>query len=225
MKDNNEKKGLVSTLATITPALIKIFIIVGVVSVVAIAGYLFIDMSAQSSSNDIALALEAVEDAYTEWMDAEEKTDSAELIASYEKIQADFSGTYADIRAAVQIGNILFEEGRYAEAGEKYLAAGEGFDPSYLTSSALIRAGISFENADNTEKAVSAYSALVEKHDETSVDVPRALFSLARLSESTGDYPTAASFYEQLVDSYTESDWTKLAQSRIIDLKVKGLYE
>jgi TolA-binding protein len=85
-----------------------------------------------------------------------------------------------------------------------------------------MQAAIAYENDTDIDSAKQVLGAIVSDYADSSAEVPRALFSLGRISEVEDAIADASDYYNRLVDDYPTSSWTNLARDRIITLTVQG---
>lgn len=154
--------------------------------------------------------------------DAERAATGQELIERAEELQASYAGSYAAARSAMLRGQIHEQLEQWAEAGEAYAKVAEVEPESYLAPIGLMLASVSYENAEMADEAVIVLERIVDEYGESSADAPRALFSLGRISETSGDLATAAARYNEVIDRYPSSSWTNFARDRILLLTAQG---
>lgn len=148
--------------------------------------------------------------------------DFSEIIASLDSVISKYKNYYAGQRALFIKADIFFNQKSFDTAAETYKILAERYSDSYLAPIALTNAAISHEEAGEIDSAIDQYKSVYEKYKGEYPDIPRILFSIARLYESQENYQEAADYYTILISSYTNSDWTNLARNRIIYLKAEG---
>ena len=201
-------------LAILGISLIVIVVAIGVVS------YVQNDRLVKST-----LALENLEVEFDEWASTEndEKTESAKaVIASATGIRSSFPKSYAALRSGIIEAKIYFDRGDFAAAEAAFNNVALANPNSHLAPTALGNAAAMAEERGDSEKALEYLVKLVETYP-SAPGLGRALFSLGRLYEETRQFDKAVVFYLRLSAMESETDWTKLAQSRIINLKSLGM--
>ena len=95
------------------------------------------------------------------------------------------------------------------------------FPKSYLAPVSLFDAAVCLEEKGDTDQAQKLYIQVYTSYKDSTV-APRALFDAARLDEAKSAWTDAQKKYDQVESLYGQSAWTKLAQDRVIELKVQG---
>ncbi len=228
-KEMSLKERIVARLSAFLYNNRRLFLIIAVGLVLLIAGYAGWSAWQDHILKQSTLRLEAVETTYQNWQSADDEAKKTELrtelTASLEDILDRYPGTWAAQRALFMSGGLAFEGGEWEQAAGYYRRLFEAFPESYLAPVSLFNAAVAREEAGDREGAVAAYRALVDAFGPETPQVPHALFSIARLHETAGEYREAGDIYEQLVEEYTASSWTSLARNRIIYLESEGLLE
>ena len=98
----------------------------------------------------------------------------------------------------------------------------KSFSNSFYAPVALFNAAVCYEESDDLDSALEALTELVKSYED-SYNLAYALYMMGRISEQQGNYPEAEKFYTQLKDDYSHSNWSKLAQNRMIYLKIEGI--
>ena len=171
------------------------------------------------------LLVEQVQNDYKNWIsetdDKKKKeiekiivTNSNEIIENYPKL-------YAAQRSLFILGDIAFRNNQWTEAISLYTKLADSFPESYLAPVGIFIAAVAQEETGNIPEAIDLYKILTSKYTKTSTDIPRAFFSMGRLYESMNMKTEAADSYNQLIDNFSSSNWTKLARSRIIILNIE----
>ena len=89
---------------------------------------------------------------------------------------------------------------------------------SYLAPVVLFNAGSMAEEAGDQDKALSFYELCDKNYRNSFPEAPRVIFSMARIYEVKKLVDKAVEQYTLLVDSWSEDDYSSLAQSRLIAL-------
>lgn len=201
----------------------RLTLIVALAAVVIIVAGLFIYIEVRSSREQAArLAAEEVQELYDDWIEASEEERPALAERLSERVDAVvevYPRFYAAQRALMVRGDLYWELEDWNRAADDFSRAANGFGDSYLTSIALSNAAAAAEEAGDVSRAKQLLQQLVDQH--ATAEVPRALFTLGRLAESTSDRDEALEYYNQLVQNHAGSNWTNLARNRIIALSVR----
>lgn len=171
------------------------------------------------------LALENLEAAFDEWASAEGNDKSEQeqnVIANATALRSSFPKSYAALRSGIIEARIYFDRGDFAEAEAAFSNVASMNPQSHLAPTALGNAAAMAEERGDSEKALEYLIKLVDIYPEAP-GMGRSLFSIGRLYEEAREFDKAIVFYLRLSAMASETDWTKLAQSRIIHLKSLGM--
>jgi TolA-binding protein len=144
-----------------------------------------------------------------------------ELTELLARILSRYPRQYAAQRAYLLQADMAYRAKDWGKAAENYQVLARRFPRSYLAPLALLNAGVSFEELGDAKQALSSYRRAQERY-RSSYLLPRVLFSIGRLLETEGDSAGALQAYNQLEDDHPDSNWTKMARNRIIQLKTEG---
>jgi tetratricopeptide (TPR) repeat protein len=171
--------------------------------------------------------LEKFEADFTAYSGEQDETKKAELekglLAAADAIVKKGPRLYAGQKALLYKAKIEESRKEWAAAEADWLAIVAAAPASYLAPVALQGAAVAAEEQGAADRAAADYQKLIDKYASTTVGLPHAYFSLARLAESSKDYVSALVSYQKIVATWPEDDWTKLATDRIIFLKSSGL--
>lgn len=176
--------------------------------------------ASENSSNDIAIDNESEVNIAE---DADAKLE--EIIKELDAIYSKYPRLYPGKKALFMKGNIFFEEEKYNEAYKIYKTVSEKYPKSYLVPICLNNAAICLEETEKNDEAFEIYKEITEKYVSEYPNIPHVYFSMGRLSEKKRDFTSAAEYYTILTEKYETSNWTNLANDRIIYLKSSGKYE
>jgi TolA-binding protein len=144
-----------------------------------------------------------------------------ELTDLLARILSRYPRQYAAQRALLLQADMAYRSKDWSKAAENWQALARRFPRSYLAPLSLLYAGVSYEELGDAKQALSSYQRVQERYRDSYL-LPRALFSSGRLRESEGDWAGALKAYNQLEDDHPDSNWTKMARNRIIQLKTEG---
>ncbi|AEJ61395.1 hypothetical protein Spith_1123 [Spirochaeta thermophila DSM 6578] len=130
-----------------------------------------------------------------------------------------YGKAYPSQRAMYLLGHLAFWQEDWDDASIWFDRLAKEFPRSYLAAVALLDAAAARENLGDTSGATTRYEKVIEAG--FSVLKPRALFSLGRLKESSGDREGARQIYTQLLEDYPSSQWSHLARDRMIFLQLQ----
>lgn len=166
--------------------------------------------------------IESIQDEYSSYMSMTDKTKKAEL---KKKIMKDLnliikkgSKTYPLERALFIEGNIFYANSEWVKSSESFDKLAKLFPKSYLAAVALLNSSAAYEENKDIDKAIERYQQVLDNYSQISPDIPNVLFSIGRLYEEKNDIKAARKSYNNLIDRFPGSNWTKLARSRIIYL-------
>lgn len=172
-----------------------------------------------------ALLSEKAQDLHQEWIYEQEegakKKLETELADLLQHIFKKYPRQYAAQRARLIEADLAYRARDWAKAAAAYQALASGFPRSYLAPLSLLYSGACYEELGDGKKALEAYERIRARYRDSYL-MPQVLFASGRLLESDGDFAGASKAYTQLEESHPDSNWTKLARNRIIDLKLKG---
>lgn len=179
--------------------------------------------ASKNTSNDIAMdegaEINIVKDT------AADDAKLEEIIKELDAIYSKYPSLYAGEKALFLKGNIFFDEEKYNEAYEIYKTVSEKYPKSYLVPICLNNAAICLEETEKNDEAFEIYKEITEKYVSEYPNIAHVYFSMGRLSEKKEDFTSAAEYYTILTEEYPTSNWTNLANDRIIYLKSSGKYE
>lgn len=169
--------------------------------------------------------IEIIQDSYSELSIISNEIEKAEaankLLLKIETLIENSPKNYALQRALFIKGNLYFQSEDWEKAEKAFSAVAAGFQDSYLAPISLVNIAVLLEESNKIDEAIDTYQLLIEKYSSVSPDIPNSYFSLGRLYEQNKDYDAALVEYNNLVDSFPDSNWTNLARSRIIYIESK----
>lgn len=168
-----------------------ILIAVGVILVVAafVLSYLFIYKNPH------------VEKAFEAYNGVETQALNDSIAAEqYMEVADRYKGDDAGKLAALSAAEVLYSQGKYAEAAE-YLQRFSSKD-DVLEANALVLTGDCYVNLDNYDEAIKYYQKAVKKADRNPQIVPRVLLKEANVYDAQANYGKALECYQQIKDGY-----------------------
>lgn len=191
-----------------------VFLILLVVAAVGIA--VFTTVSANSKMKGANF----LDSAVFNLMKAEDSLEGEELVAAENKFLTDVKA-FADsngkndntVRAYMMVAQTYYKNEDWKNSLDAWVKAGD-ISKSYLSGIAYYNAAVCYEQLADVTNAEKYYSlALENKEFELK---PHAMFSLARLLETQGKTEQAIAEYKNILNSYSDSQWANLANSRLI---------
>ncbi|WP_319561609.1 tetratricopeptide repeat protein [Marispirochaeta sp.] len=221
--ENQEKLKLGARIAQWIQKRKKVLLIAlaGILTILLVLGILN-GISSAKSKKAIASLIE-FEEIYSQWNNAatEKRRSIGEDVEQiFSEIEKDYSGTYAHQRGLFMMGDFYYKNEEWANSSEKYLALAAQYERSYLAPIALYNAAAAFEELGEIEKARENYRRISSEYPNTAL-APRSIFSFGRLEEQKSE-DDAVNAYNELIERYPQSNWTKLARSRIIELNISN---
>lgn len=179
----------------------------------------------ESRKRSALAAIDAAEYAYT---NNSADLDEAEAVARSDAVEQAVSPYLArrgvaGVRANMLSAEAAYQRGDYETALARYLAAADADRRAYTYAENMYNAAVCAEELGRRDDAVSYYEAAADAEDFFLAS--HALFNLGRLSESAGDNAKAAEYYQRAIDGHSGDSWANLSQSRLIDLRAKGLVD
>ena len=193
-----------------------IFIAIGVILVVAAftMSYLFIYKNPH------------VDKAFEAYNSIETQANLTDSLAAeqYMQVADSYKGETAGKLAALNAGELLYNQGRYEEAAEYLKRFSSGDD--VLEANALVLTGDCYVNLANYPEALSYYDKAIRKASGNPQIVPRVLLKEANVYDAEGNYAKALECYENIkanfpkfqlgnnleIDAYIEREKARMAQ-------------
>lgn len=200
----------------------KPILIVALIIVAAAIGIcVFVGIKDSQRKNKLS-AIDSIEYSYIKDYDAlsEEEIVSRQNEALDKLKEFETVGGVVGVRANMLAADICFAKKDFVNSKDYWIAAAEADKKAYTAPICYYNAGVCFEESGDNQTAATYYQMAVE--DKSFLLVSKALLSLGRVKEASGDYAGAAELYQKMVDEYGADGWTKLAQSRLIQLKIEG---
>lgn len=120
--------------------------------------------------------------------------------AEYKKVADKYSGTDAGDLAALNAGEVLYDQGKYQEAA-KYLEQASISEP-VLAANTLALTGDCYVNLKKYDQALDFYGKAISKADKNPQIVPRVLLKEANVYDEQKKYDKALECYQQIKNDY-----------------------
>lgn len=213
-----------NTVASFLKRNMKAIIIAGIALVVILVGLWIGIVINNNTHSSLQESIDTLGEQYTEWTASEDLT-SDEALTEAESLKEELlqlanhkSSAYATVKANYLLGMIEFKLESYDEALQYFLTAAEKGKDSYLSSLSLFNAAVVSEKLDDSVKALEYYQRVYDDSEGKAVEAARALFNVGRLHEEKGDTDLAKAVFQQLADEYPNSEYAKLAQTKLVIL-------
>ena len=217
MEKTNEEKNFSDVLGGFfsrTQKFWTVFLILLVVAVVAVGVISTVSAKTKMSGANF------LDSAVYKLMKAKSTLEGDELLAAENKFLADVK-SFADsngkndntVRAYMMLAETYFKKEDWNNSLESWLKAAEN-GKSYLSGISYYNAAVCYEQLGDTVNAEKYYSLALSNADFELK--PHAMFNLARLLESQGKNEQAISEYKNILNTYSNSEWADLANSRLI---------
>ncbi|MDR1306599.1 MAG: tetratricopeptide repeat protein [Treponema sp.] len=196
--------------------------ILGIVIAGSIGSVLFFTVRSALQNRAIA-TLEAFEKRKTDLGDLTDASKSMEIQALLEEINAFAPKTfgYASAKAYSLAADIYAARGEWALAEEAWTASAKRASGIYLAPLSLYNAAVAAEEQGNPDKALEYYNEALAFSGVFPAS-QRAQFNIGRIHEARNNKEAASEAYRNLIEkSSPDSNWAKLAQSRIIFLEME----
>ncbi len=184
-------------------------------------------VASSSILKNSTIAIEELEKNYQDASATNEGIDSAardRLIAQSDAIMAKYGKRYAAAKASIIKADVLMASKDLEGAEKAYAASAESYPKSHLAPVALSNAAAVAEDRGDADAALK-HLLKAEASYPNAPGAGRITLSIGRIYESSKQYGKAMEAYARLIASGTDSDWTKLAHTRIILLKSQGLVQ
>ena len=200
-----------------------IIILVAVVAVCAAVGII------QSRNENMFNSLLDLENRYNSILamddtSAEYAAERDSFISDAEALSAEAGlKKYQGAKAELMIADLLFDEGDYQSAADRYNAVASAQSGTYLGPLALMNAAAAYDEMGSTDEALSLYNVVFDTYGSDNAFAPKALFNAARIYEAQGNIELAKATFEQLTGLYAsspsgESEYAKMAEAHLIAL-------
>ena len=204
----------------------KFWIVFLILLVVASVGVgIFTTVSAKAKMNGANF----LDSAVYNLMKANSTLEGDELVAAEEKFLTDVK-SFAEsngkngntVRAYMMIAETYFKNADWQNSLDAWVKAGD-IAKSYLAGISYYNVAVCYEQLADVVNAEKYY--LLALNNEAFELKPHAMFSLARLYETQGKTEQAIIEYKNILNSYSDSEWADLANSRLIIIDTQVVSE
>jgi TolA-binding protein len=199
--------------------------VVLIAAAVFLVGYLIYSEVNKKLVSDAALMVETAQGVYDKWQgetDAAKKAPlEKDLLDRLNRVIGRYPRQYGGQRALFIRAEVSYSKKEWDAAAKDYTSLAARFSKSYLAPVSLFDAAVCLEEKGDKDQAQKLYTQVYTSYKDSTV-APRALFNAARLDEAKSAWTDAQKKYDQVESLYGQSAWTKLAQDRVVELKVQG---
>ncbi|NQT57808.1 MAG: tetratricopeptide repeat protein [Bacteroidetes bacterium] len=204
---------------------ITLLIILGIIIIAVVA--FGITVSALNKQLDKKTAqVEVFHDEYANWVNNTAELTEEESQNVYLKLQDDLSQFidstrkgYPELRALFTLASVEYHKESYKSAVDLFIQVFEDYPESHLAASSAMNAAVCYELLGDQDNAVKYYQMVYENYGDRSSEAPHAKFCIGRIYEVMGEADNAIESYRELSTEYPNSEWAKLAVSRLIALE------
>ncbi|MDR2661626.1 MAG: tetratricopeptide repeat protein [Treponema sp.] len=193
------------------------------IMIAGVIGFVLFFTVRNAIQNRAIVTLEALEKRKADLGDLGDPSKSMEVQAVLEEINAFAPKTfgYASAKAYSLAADIYAARGEWAPAEEAWAASAERSPGIYLAPQSLYSAAVAAEEQGNLDKALEYYNRALA-FSGVFPAFQRAQFNIGRIYEAQNNKTAASEAYRNLIEkSSPDSNWAKLAQSRIIFLEME----
>lgn len=196
-----------------------------VVIICVLIGYIVTNVILDNAKNK---ALAAIDEISYEMTEGSKDLDDSELTARETKALDALAvytkkGGVAGVRANMLCAEISFQQKNYEDSVNYWKAAANKGKKSYTAPLANYNMAVCYEMINNLEEAAKCYKVAAD--NEGFALNTHAKFSLGRVLEANGDFEGAIAAYTDLFDKNPNSEWAKIAKTRVLSLQIEGKAE
>ncbi|MDB6108696.1 MAG: Tetratricopeptide 2 repeat protein, partial [Pedosphaera sp.] len=139
---------------------------------------------------------------------------------AYAKVASEYAGTSAGGRALLMGAGVLFDAGKYKEAGDEFQKFLQQYPESPWTIQAQLGVAASLEAQGKSADAAAKYKEFTDRYPQNAA-IPQAKSALARLYLVQGKPEQALKLYEDLTKGRNNDSWTAEAEIQAAELLAK----
>ncbi len=201
----------------------KMILIITGIALVAIFVGLWIGINVSTNRAEANMGrLDELSEQYTTWVAIEDVT-STEAVELATTLKSDLEGfasskstSYPSVKASYLLGLIAFKEGDYDVAKNEFLSSLEKGKKSYIAPLSLFNLAVTSEQLNDASAALDYYQQVYDTTDGGAAQSAKALFNVGRLHDANNDTDLAKAVFQQLSDEYPNSEYAKLAASKLV---------
>lgn len=187
--------------------------------ILGVIGFSIYSEFSNSINEQASQGVEKAQELYGEWTEAEvgEKEEiENEFFDVCEKVLTEYADSAAAQKVLFIRGQVFAEKEDWQNAVNDYMNLVDNYANSHLTPIALTNAAAAYEAIDDVDKAIEILEKITKDYKGKSIEYAHAVFSLGRLNEEKGNFDEALTFYNELIEEFSSSGWTKIAKNRKI---------
>ncbi|RJP64433.1 MAG: DUF3808 domain-containing protein [Candidatus Abyssobacteria bacterium SURF_17] len=138
----------------------------------------------------------------------------SEKITALKDVSAEYSGSSAGRRAQFEVGNALYDLGRYDEAQAAFQKFVKENPDHQLAAAAMEAIGYCLESQGKWQEAADAYEALM-KRKPTSPVAARVNYRIGLCYENIGEKDKAIEAYARTTTLLPQTLWAEYAEQRL----------
>jgi len=190
--------------------------LIGGGAIAIIAGFVISFYFWRQNQNEIAAGQALTELAVSN----RQNSDAGQFADACLKIAADFPGTRAGERAAVQGATALFDSGKYTEAQAQFQQFLKIHPDSVFSPQATLGVAACLDVQGKTDLAASAYRRVISGFQDSDT-VNAAKFAVAQIDERQGKLSDAENLYEDVARSNPNGSLGSEAALHAMELQAK----
>lgn len=201
----------------------KMILIITGIALIAIFVGLWIGISVSTNKAEANMGrIDELTEQYATWSALEDVTtpEAVELIDPLKSGLQEFASlkntSYPSVKANYLLGMIAFKEGDYETAKNQFLSSLEKGKDSYMLSLSLFNLAVTSEQLNDKSAALEYYQRVYDESNGMAAQSAKALFNVGRLHEANSDVELAKAVFQQLSDEYPNSEYAKLASSKLV---------
>jgi tetratricopeptide (TPR) repeat protein len=221
-KDKNEQADVTDRIAGFLQTYRKPLVVLLVLIAVDVTGSIAFFLIRGLMEKKAIAAVEVLERKKNELGLMDNMSKTIEIMALLDEFN-DFAPStfgYAAARAYSSTADIYYSLGEWDKAEEAWDRAARKAPKIYLAPLALFNAAVAAEEQGKLEAAVDYYSRSLE-FSGIFPAAARARFNVGRIHEAQNNRAGAIEAYRALAEKNPNSNWAKLAQSRLIVLEME----
>lgn len=196
------------------------------VLVVLVVVFTIVDNNIQGMNNMYSEKSEELQEDYQNWFNSseeEKEQKESDLLNEIAEITDTEKNNILVEKALFIRGQVYLQKEEWDNAYGDFIRIAESSPDSYLASVSFYNAAGAKESSGDLQGALEILTGTADTYKANSPIIPEILFNMGRLNEALGNGKAAIESYDELTSSYSSSNWTNLAKTRIISLKASGV--
>lgn len=191
------------------------WILIGLsVVVVALLALIIVTSTVNKNKEKAFIRVASYSDQMAEMIESSDSAAVNEFLANIEK---EIKGSsYKSVKAAYLLGQYYAAKEDWAKGSDYFMKAYNLNSKIYIATLSLYNAAVCYEEQGDTEKALSVYTQIADSDDI--ILRSKAMFNVARINLQKGNKDLAVATFQQLIDMYPASEYSKIAENVISTL-------